>query len=203
MFKDEAKNQEMLYGTYNKLKSYYHYNKNMLFLKKKIAEFEENDERMQASIKNLAQILMEPLEYNSQIQKWIDSIDYYVLPKAFASSSNAESIFVTGITQGDEPVNKVNFFVDMPIELHLLDTLWTLLMGKIVFDQKILGSGCYGNCLDNYVIYNKSEIFFESINFDKNKLFKIYFNQYCCWKNNAIDAVKLNNRQKKVRHLFR
>lgn len=197
MFKDEAKNQEMLYGTYNKLKSYYHYNKNMLFLKKKIAEFEENDERMQASIKNLAQILMEPLEYNSQIQKWIDSIDYYVLPKAFASSSNAESIFVTGITQGDEPVNKVNFFVDMPIELHLLDTLWTLLMGKIVFDQKILGSGCYGNCLDNYVIYNKSEIFFESINFDKNKLFKIYFNQYCCWKNNAIDAVKLNNRQKK------
>ena len=197
MFKEEAKNEEMLYGAYNKLKSYYHYNKNMLFLKKKIAEFEENDEEMQASIKNLARILVDPLKYDRQIQKWIDSIDYYVLPKAFVSSSNTESIFVTGITQGDEPVNKVNFFIDMPIELHLLDTLWTLLIGKIVFDQKVLENGCYGNCLDNYVIYNKSEDFFESINFDKNKLFKIYFNQYCSWKNNAIDAVKVNNRQKK------
>ena len=151
----------------------------MLFLKKKIAEFEENDEEMQASIKKLAQILVDPLKYDRQIQKWIDSIDYYVLPKAFVSSSNTESIFVTGSMQADEPVNKVNFFIDMPIELHLLDTLWTLLLGKIVFDQKLLGNGCYGNCLDNYVIYNKSEDFFESINFDKNKLFKIYFNQYC------------------------
>lgn len=197
MFKEEAKNEEMLYGAYNKLKSYYHYNKNLLFLKKKIAEFEENDEKMQASIKNLAQILVDPLKHDRQIQKWIDSIDYYVLPKAFVSSSNTESIFVTGITQVDEPVNKVNFFIDMPIELHLLDTLWTLLLGKIVFDQKLLANGCYGNCLDNYVIYNKSEDFFESINFDKNKLFKIYFNQYCSWKNNAIDAVKVNNKQKK------
>lgn len=197
MFKDENKNEEMLYGAYNKLKSYYHYNKNMLFLKKKIAGFEENDEKMQASIKNLAQILTDPLKYSGQMQKWIDSIDYYVLPKAFASSSNTESIFVTGITQGDEPVNKVNFFIDMPIEFHLIDTLWTLLVGKIVFDQNVLGKGCYGNCLDNYVIYNQSQDFFESINFDKNKLFKIYFNQYCSWKNNAIDAVKLNNKQKK------
>lgn len=197
MFKEETKNEEMLYGAYNKLKSYYHYNKNMLFLKKKIAEFEENDEEMQASIKELARILADPLKYDRQIQKWIDSIDYYVLPKAFVSSSNTESIFVTGITQADEPVNKVNFFVDMPIELHLLDTLWTLLLGKIVFDQNLLGNGCYGNCLDNYVIYNKSEDFFDSINFEKNKLFKIYFNQYCSWKNNAIDAVKVNNRKKK------
>lgn len=195
MFKEEAKNEKMLYGAYNKLKSYYHYNKNMLFLKKKIAEFEENDEMMQASIKGLAQILMDPLKNDIQIQKWIDSIDYYVLPKAFASSSNTENIFVTGIA-GDEPVNKVNFFINMPIELHLLDTLWTLIMGKIVFEENLLRDGCYGNCLDNYVIYNKSEDFFESINFDKNKLFKIYFNQYCSWKNNAIDAVKDNERKK-------
>ena len=110
MFKEEAKNEEMLYGAYNKLKSYYHYNKNMLFLKKKIAEFEENDEEMQASIKKLAQILVDPLKYDRQIQEWIDGIDYYVLPKAFASSSNTESIFVTGSMQADEPVNKVNFF---------------------------------------------------------------------------------------------
>lgn len=198
MFKDEEKNESMLYGAYNKLKSYYHYNKNLLFLKKKIAEFEEEDKKMQASMKMLAKILVNPLKYYSQIQEWIDCIDYYVLPKAFGSTSSNESIFVTGITQGDEPVNKVNFFIDMPIELHLLDTLWTLLIGKIVFDQKILGNGCYGNCLDNYVLYNKSEDFYESINFSKNKLFKIYFNQYCSWKNNAIDAVKKYSNRKNI-----
>ena len=32
MFENESKNEEMLYGAYKKLKSYYHYNKNNLFL---------------------------------------------------------------------------------------------------------------------------------------------------------------------------
>ena len=53
MFENESKNEEMLYGAYKKLKSYYHYNKNNLFLKKKIAEFEDDDFQMRESIKNL------------------------------------------------------------------------------------------------------------------------------------------------------
>ncbi len=197
MFEDEKKNEEMLYGAYNKLKSYYHYNKNMLYLKKKIAEFEDDDIKMQSSMKNIAQVLANPLKYANKIQEWIERINYRVLPKSFATTSKSENIFVSGVTQGDEPINKVNFFIDMPIELFLLDTLWTLLVGKLAFDQQIIGSCCYGNCLDNYVIYNKSDFFLESINFEKNKMFKIYFNQYCKWKNNAINAVKYNNKIKK------
>lgn len=196
MFENESKNEEMLYGAYKKLKSYYHYNKNNLFLKKKIAEFEDDDFQMRESIKNLAKILENPVAFMSQIQNWIGKIGYYVLPKTFETVPNSENIFVTGLTQ-DAAVTKVNFFIDMPIELHLLDTLWTVLVGKIVFDKKLLEENCYGNCLDNYVIYNKSSDFLESINFDKNKLFKIYFNQYCDWKNNAIDAAKFFYKEKK------
>ena len=158
MFENESKNEEMLYGAYKKLKSYYHYNKNNLFLKKKIAEFEDDDFQMRESIKNLAKILENPVAFMSQIQNWIGKIGYYVLPKTFETVPNSENIFVTGLTQ-DAAVTKVNFFIDMPIELHLLDTLWTVLVGKIVFDKKLLEENCYGKCLDNYVIYNKSSDF--------------------------------------------
>ncbi len=198
MFEDIQKNEYMLYGSYNKLKSYYHYNKNFLFMKKKIAEFESDDNNMSASIQLLAKLLKSPSKYKKQINEWIDAIDYYVLPKAFLHSTNNDGIFVTGSLQGEEPVNKVNFFIDMPIELHLLDTLWTTLIGKIVLDHNILSDDCYGNCIDNYVIYNKNADYYESINFEKNRLFKIYFTQYCSWRNNAISAVKRNTNKKNV-----
>lgn len=41
MFSDIDRNCEMLIGSYKKLKSYYHYNKNFIFMKEKIAELIE------------------------------------------------------------------------------------------------------------------------------------------------------------------
>ena len=45
MFTDLDKNKEMLLGSYKKLKSYYHYNKNFVFMKKKIAELEADESK--------------------------------------------------------------------------------------------------------------------------------------------------------------
>lgn len=35
MFSQESDNKKMLFGVYKKLKSYYHYNKNFLLMRKK------------------------------------------------------------------------------------------------------------------------------------------------------------------------
>ena len=54
MFTDLDKNKEMLLGSYKKLKSYYHYNKNFVFMKKKIAELEADEKHMLKVLENLA-----------------------------------------------------------------------------------------------------------------------------------------------------
>lgn len=46
MFTNLDKNREMLLGAYKKLKSYYHYNKNFVFMKQKIAKLEYDFQHM-------------------------------------------------------------------------------------------------------------------------------------------------------------
>lgn len=88
MFTDLDKNKEMLLGSYKKLKSYYHYNKNFVFMKKKIAELEADEKHMLKVLENLAQLLADPdAEVNTQqIDDWLGKIDFYVMPKSFTSN---------------------------------------------------------------------------------------------------------------------
>lgn len=204
MFTDLDKNKEMLLGSYKKLKSYYHYNKNFVFMKKKIAELEADEKHMLKVLENLAQLLADPdAEVNTQqIDDWLGKIDFYVMPKSFTSNSVKNELFISAESNEEKEVNKVNFFIDMPIELHLLETLWTVLIGKLVFEKKLVSAKSYGNAIDDYVLYNKQDDFLDSINFTKNKLFKIYFPQYCNWKNDAIETVATLNRFNRSQMLF-
>lgn len=78
MFTDLDKNKEMLLGSYRKIKSYYHYNKNFIFMKQKIAEMEYDYQRMLKIIDELAQILTSPHETNSNelLNAWIEKISF-------------------------------------------------------------------------------------------------------------------------------
>lgn len=155
MFTDLDKNKEMLLGSYKKLKSYYHYNKNFVFMKKKIAELEADEKHMLKVLENLAQLLADPdAEVNTQqIDDWLGKIDFYVMPKSFTSNSVKNELFISAESNEEKEVNKVNFFIDMPIELHLLETLWTVLIGKLVFEKKLVSAKSYGNAIDDYVLY--------------------------------------------------
>ncbi|MDE6566554.1 MAG: hypothetical protein K2K70_02335 [Lachnospiraceae bacterium] len=204
MFTDLDKNREMLLGAYKKIKSYYHYNKNFIFMKQKIAEMEYDYQKMSHIIDELAQILAFPNKLNSKelLNAWIKKINFYVMPKSFIKNENGNDLFITGDLRENKAMNKVNFFIDMPIELHLLETLWTVLIGKFVFEKGLISSESYGNCIDNYVLYNGQEDYLSSINFSKNKLFKIYFPQYCKWKNDAIKKIEMLNRSKISQVMF-
>lgn len=204
MFTNLDKNREMLLGTYKKIKSYYHYNKNFVFMKQKIAEMEYDYQHMTHIIDKLAEILAFPNEVNNNqlINKWIEKINFYVLPKSFINNEDNNNLFIMSNLRENKDLNKVNFFIDMPIELYILDALWTVLLGKLVFEQELIPPESYGNCIDNYVLYNSQEDFLSSINFSKNKLFKIYFPQYCKWKNNTIEKIEIWNRFKISQVLF-
>lgn len=83
MFKDIEKNITMLKGAYRKLKRYYYYNKNFVMLRKKIAAFEYDHEKMEDIFSKLAEVLAHPKKKTSRdyIDSLIDNIDFYVLPK--------------------------------------------------------------------------------------------------------------------------
>lgn len=204
MFLSQDTNKKMLNGAYKKLKSYYHYNKNFVFIKQKIADFEYDDKYMDAQMDFLSEILidMESKKAKTQINQWIEKIDFYVMPKSFVDKSEKDEMYVSSIEIENKSMNKVNFFIDMPIELHLLETLWTILLGKIAFDKEVITEDCYGNCIDNNITYNGQKDYLQSINFEKNRFFKIYFYQYCKWKNNSIEAVKEAYRLNKDTALF-
>lgn len=196
MFSDEQSNKNMLLGAYKKLKSYYHYNKNFLFMREKIALFEYSSDEMDKSIDFLSKVLKDPSKYSTEIMKWMNAIDFYILPKSFAADKTIEDRFVTS-SLPNKSVTKVNFFIDMPIELHLLETIWGLFIAKIAFDNNVFQDCSYGNVIDDKVLFDSSaEGLKESIRFHKNKMFKVYFPQYCAWKNNAIDAIEKNKKDK-------
>jgi hypothetical protein len=85
IFNDIEKNKVMLEGSYKKLKSYYYYNKNFLFMREKIAEFEYDLKAMDKNISELAKLLQKPNLKKSTdvIDDLINKIDFYVLPKSF------------------------------------------------------------------------------------------------------------------------
>ena len=173
MFSKESDNIEMLYGAYKKLKSYYHYNKNFLFMRDKIASFEYDAKRMDSTMGFLAKFLKNPSEYKKEINAWIDSIDYYLLPKGFKDTSSKDQFATSFLSPKD--IQKVNFFINMPIELHLLETIWTLLIAKISFDNNIIQECSYGNRVDdNVLFYGKSNnLIFLNIVIGRTKLLKL------------------------------
>ena len=63
MFSQESDNKKMLFGAYKKFKSYYHYNKNFLLMRKKIASFEFDSEKMNLTLDFLAKIMKNPFDY--------------------------------------------------------------------------------------------------------------------------------------------
>lgn len=204
MFSDVNFNIIMLEGAYKKIKSYYHYNKNFVFMKQKVAQFEYDEGCMRETINMLAELLANPNKSanRKKISDWINDIDVYIMPKSFVNKEEKSDMFVTSSLPDNKPINKVNFFIDMNMQLHLLETLWTILIGKIIMEKGAITNDCYGNCLDNQVLYNKQEDYLHSINFSKNKMFSIYFNKYCEWKNGAIKAAKTASGKKKDSLLF-
>lgn len=195
MFDAEEINYEMVLGAYKKIKSYYYYNKNFLFMREKIAIYENDQNEMDKSLHKLALILKNPHNYNRQINAWIEEISYYVLPKGFEEDKSIEDRFVSS-TVPNKTINKVNFFIDMPMELHILETVWMLYVGKLASDKKIISEDSYGNVIDEKVVFNDSYDFEKSVNHEKRKIFKIYFSQYCEWRNNAIKEVERNKKDK-------
>lgn len=194
MFKDIENNKTMLRGAYRKLKSYYYYNKNFLFMRKKIAEFEKDHELMDRIFSDLANCLRHPYSqktktlYSNLLQK----IDFYVIPKKFDSNICSVCAPVSNTIPRDKKMKTVNFFINAPISIFILDTVWTIFLAQMDNDKHLLSHDVYGNTI------NMSSLFFDDkANFENQIMFNRYFNKYSDWRNNAFRSLEKNYDQQK------
>lgn len=182
----------MIQGSYRKLKSYYYYNKNFLIMRKKIADFEEDRKNMYDVFEKLALLLCHPKKMRQYLNDLIQQIDFYVIPKKFESETITNSSIISNTISRDKKMKSVNFFIDAPIELHILDTLWTVFLGKMDNDKETLSYNIYGNTINKSALFQGDEIDFES-----RVLFNRYFDKYSQWRNNAFDSLEAQYRFKR------
>lgn len=169
---------------YRKLKSYVYYDKTDLKLRQRLAAFEcanDYDEKFDAV---LFVINSESPSSHPKFQEWLQQINFRVVPKKIKWDGNEpESTtgkFITNVTSTDKiEVEKVNYFFDGPIELHLIAVIWIMQEGLFLDGQ--LGPECCGSRLNATVFKNDD---------DSLGLFQKYHEQYSRWRDNGIKKAK-------------
>jgi predicted amidohydrolase len=177
----------MVLGAYKKLRSYYYYDKSLLYIKKRIALFESNEsEPFEQALKDLA----ENLSKNSQsyFAGLIKKIDLKILPKKLNSIKPS-----TGVIQGSldhsKDVETLNFYIDPPVELLTIDFLWTLLLAKIAHSRSLLGNQHSYAGHFKKSLFNDNNDLLSGVDFESNRCFEPYFFSYSKWRKNAFNVI--------------
>lgn len=120
MFQDINKNLNYLKGAYKKLKSYYHYNKSMFFIRKKIAIF-ESSENFENTFIMLAESLKDSLRHKEYFDNLYKDIDSRILPKKFEDNNPNGIAATSNYFKEEKFLKRVNYYIDAPIELLILE----------------------------------------------------------------------------------
>ena len=114
-------------------------------------------------------------------------VDFYAIPKKFESDSITNNSLISNVIPNNKKMKSVNFFIDAPIELYILDALWTVFLGKMDNDKKVLSYNVYGNTINKTALYDENN---DNINFDSRVLFNRYIDNYTRWRNNAFETLE-------------
>lgn len=186
IFENRQNATQMVNGAYKKLKAYLYYDKTLVFAKKRLAVFESNTKSFVETLESIAQNIS--IENSTFFDDFIDQVDFKVLPKKF-KSSKPESDIVPASVDHSCNISKINFFIDMPIELYIIDFLWTILVGKLINDRSeiLMYSGATAF---KPSLYNAVPDLYKGIDFSSNRAFKPYFGLYTSWRNGAFNAIQ-------------
>jgi len=189
LFNDSKKVRDIVNSAYKKLKTYFYYNNSLLYMRKKISEFEYDEEQFSKSLNDISEVLCHPRKSNSlkQVNGWVDKIDFLVLPKSFDEEKHSENV-ISNMTEKNRILKKVNFFIDAPIELHILDLIWCMYIGKYARDKNLLSRDSYAYKF-NTSLFVKTDNDLDIINLKTNRVFENYYDRYMLWRNNAINEM--------------
>ena len=182
---------------YKKLKSNLYYDKTLSLVRDKIIEYECGDSDTDIDIKIIKLYSRFESDREKLFEEIIDKIDIWVFPKKIADESSDEEKSTNKTATKDEkirfiknfrsekiPIHKnLQYFIDLPIEGHILSVLWIMLVGYKI--DKDLYVHSYGNRIRKK-LYNE---FSEKPTFSPY-LFEPYFRQYESWRDKAMDEAQ-------------
>ncbi|MBO1256704.1 hypothetical protein J3L16_13510 [Alteromonas sp. 5E99-2] len=185
---------EQLKKAYLFLKSYTYFENLNLFMKQTVSAFEcgNADEDLQTLLEviNAADICE-----NKVFKGWLKGINYRLLPKGATrpeeeqqkKHNEANGLYLSNVTTSETyEVSKLNYLIEAPAELHIIEMLWCLVVAPTL--DRDLTSDCYGNRLSDAAIsFNDSFVF--STEQVKSEIFKRYFDQYSTWRDKAVDCA--------------
>lgn len=173
---------------YRKFKSYVYYDNTALHLRHQIAEY-ESDENFEDNLEYIGELLenIDCLtdEMDEYLSDLIDDISVLVVPKRFKKEvDNVDSTCITNsFEKKNYLIDKLNYMINAPIEIHLLVFYWVLKYGSTL--EKEYRKHNYGNLLD---------VKYSNINDSSTKTFKPYFTQYSKWRDSGIKKVQDNHK---------
>jgi len=183
---------------YRKLKQYVYYEQLDLALRNKLALFEEDDsfEDNLEKLKRLISKVEETKEPDEVDQLYIldqfKLISFNYLPKKIekhqkkSQLSAAIKYFSNKNTAEIYNVSGFNYFIDAPIELHILCTIWLMKAGRLI--EPDLSDTCYNFRLNEKVLRQ---------NDTSSHLYKLYYDEYANWRDNGISkAINLHKKEK-------
>ena len=168
-------------NAYRKLKSYVYYDNFSLLLRQQIAEY-ESEADFELKLQRFIDFINDPFSETGKVyfNALCARIDYWTLPKKFSRDDLGEDFILTNkFTRDFYLVEKVNYFIKAPIEIHLISMLWILNEGFTLANLYSKNNYAYALEFDR----DKNEIV------DGLRLFKPYFEQYQRWRDQAIDTA--------------
>lgn len=176
------------------LKSYTYFENLNLFMKRTVSNFECG--QFDQDLKILLEVLnSEDVCKNATFQKWLEKVDYRLLPKGALRAEDRQQkehnesggLFLSNVTTSvTYDVEKLNYLIDAPAELHIIEVLWCLIVGPAL--EKELTKDCYGNRLSDTALAFNDGFTFGNVS-TKSEIFKRYFEQYSSWRDQALDCA--------------
>lgn len=183
---------------YRKVKSYAYFDKTQSFLKKRILDFEDKESDYGSLMDNLEKDIQDILDcfslyfeadlnhFNTDqemYKKCLQEVSVKVIPKKLENRENSNSPLYTNINSSDRiMIKSYQYLIDLPIELHVISMLWTMLIGSNIdktFDQSIFGNRIKESFQNKAHIYSNSPY-----------LMRPYFEQYESWRDTAIKHIE-------------
>ena len=188
-------NIQLLYIAFKKLKAEVFFDKTQAILRNKIVEYEQSpnfDKEMKEmweclnSIDDSVMMDFEGIDSIDCLHRILTQIRVAAFPKSIVPEGNGR--IISNSPREKTEIEKIQYFIDMPVMGYILGVLWVMLIGKHI-DKKIFDNS-YGNRLKEVKSLGDVQAF-------SPYLFKPYFEQYESWRDNALKCAEnlLNSHQ--------
>lgn len=170
----------MVEKAYKKLKSSVYFDKTQLILRNAIVEFEKTHNNVDDYLHSLFNKLNDDAEFDELKNNILDSISVLYFPKSLHKDDRD---IISNLSSKKITIDKLQYFIDMKVEGHILGVLWIMLIGYQM--DKGVYEHSYGNRIRKGLINELSEVPTYS-----PYLFEPYFLQYESWRDKALSEAK-------------